>query len=141
MNLGRAPKWILQAHSSDQVAQLLADPRSTPAWGRISIAMVCGLTMVIASTWTATIEPDEHSSIGPTQLPGTWRAPPKDIELMPQHQDFGLQPLSRLEAVAQNADTEEDGCNHAAIMFCESNGRSFRKRQAWSVGSRKVSLN
>jgi hypothetical protein len=28
---------------------------------------------------------------------------PKNIELMPQHQDLGLQPLSRLEAVARDS--------------------------------------
>jgi hypothetical protein len=29
----------------------------------------------------------------------------------------GLQPPSRLEAVAQNADEQEADCNHAGIMF------------------------
>src|SRR6266568_5839015 len=33
----------------------------------------------------------------------TWRTLPKNVELMPQHQDLGLQLLSRLEAVAQHA--------------------------------------
>jgi len=47
----------------------------------------------------------------------TWRALPKNIELMPQHQDLGFQLLSRLEAVAQHADEQEADCNHAAIMF------------------------
>jgi hypothetical protein len=47
----------------------------------------------------------------------TRRALLQDIELMPQHQDFGLQPLSRLEAVAQQADEQEADCNHSAIMF------------------------
>jgi len=41
----------------------------------------------------------------------TWRTPPKNVELMPQHQ------LSRLEAVAQHADEQQPDCNHAAIMF------------------------
>jgi hypothetical protein len=36
---------------------------------------------------------------------------------MPQHQDLGLQLLSRLEAVAQHADEQQANCNHAAIMF------------------------
>ena len=34
-----------------------------------------------------------------------------------QYQDFGLQPPSRLEAVAQYADEQEADCNHTAIMF------------------------
>jgi hypothetical protein len=51
----------------------------------------------------------------------------KNVELMPQYQDLGLQPPSRLETVAQHAKQETD-CNHAAIMFRfasdrESNGR------------------
>jgi hypothetical protein len=33
------------------------------------------------------------------------------------NQDFGLQPLSRLEVVAQYANEQEADCNHAAIMF------------------------
>jgi hypothetical protein len=38
-------------------------------------------------------------------------------ELMPQNQNFGFQPPSRLEAVAQHADKKEANCNHPAIMF------------------------
>ena len=41
---------------------------------------------------------------------------PKNVELMPQHQDLGLQ-LVPPEAVAQHADEQEADCNHAAIMF------------------------
>jgi hypothetical protein len=33
----------------------------------------------------------------------TWRTLPKNVELMSQHQDLGLQLLSRLEAVAQQS--------------------------------------
>jgi hypothetical protein len=36
---------------------------------------------------------------------------------MPQHQDFGFKPSSRLEAVAQDADEKEGNCEHPAIMF------------------------
>jgi hypothetical protein len=46
-----------------------------------------------------------------------WHTLPKNVELMPQYQDFGLQPPSRLEAVAQYADKQEADCNHAPIMF------------------------
>jgi hypothetical protein len=52
---------------------------------------------------TATIKPDEESTVSPTQIQSTWRALLQNIELMPQDQDFGFQPLSRLEAVAQHA--------------------------------------
>jgi hypothetical protein len=41
----------------------------------------------------------------------------QNIELMPQYQDFGFQPPSRLEAIAQHADEKEANCNHSAIMF------------------------
>jgi uncharacterized membrane protein YeaQ/YmgE (transglycosylase-associated protein family) len=36
----------------------------------------------------------------------------EDIELMPQDQDFGFQPPSRLKAVAQHTDEEEDNYDH-----------------------------
>jgi hypothetical protein len=41
---------------------------------------------------TATIEPNEQSTVGPTQMHSTWCAPLQNIELMPQYQDFGFQP-------------------------------------------------
>jgi hypothetical protein len=34
---------------------------------------------------TATIEPDEQSTIDPPQMRSTWRALLQNIELMPQH--------------------------------------------------------
>jgi hypothetical protein len=34
----------------------------------------------------------------------TWRELSKNVELMPQHQDLGLQLPSRPEAIAQHAD-------------------------------------
>jgi hypothetical protein len=46
-----------------------------------------------------------------------WRAPLQHVELMPQYQDFGFQPRSRLEEVAQSADENEGSCDHSAIMF------------------------
>jgi len=36
---------------------------------------------------------------------------------MPQHQDFGFKPPSRLETVAQHAHEKEGNCEHPAIMF------------------------
>ena len=65
----------------------------------------------------ATIQPDEQSTIDPTQMRSPWRTLLQDIELMPQNQELGFQLLSRLEAVAQHADEQEADCNHAAIMF------------------------
>jgi hypothetical protein len=46
-----------------------------------------------------------------------WRALLQDVELMPQHQDFGFKPSSRLEAVAQHADEKEGNSEHPTIMF------------------------
>ncbi len=64
------------------------------------------------------IKPNEQRAVDPTQMQSTaWRTVPKNVELMSQYQDFGLQPPSRLEAVAQYADEKEADCNHAAIMF------------------------
>ena len=64
----------------------------------------------------ATIEPDEQSAIDPTEMRSTWRAV-QNIELMPQRQNLGFQLLSRLEAVAQQAEEQEPQRNHAAMMF------------------------
>ena len=36
---------------------------------------------------------------------------------LPQYQDFGFQPQSRLEEVAQHAGKQEADRNHSAIMF------------------------
>ena len=71
----------------------------------------------VKDAWAATVEPNEQGTIGPTQMHSTWRALLQNIELMPQYQDFGFQPPSRLEAVAQHADEKEANCNHSAIMF------------------------
>jgi hypothetical protein len=60
----------------------------------------------------ATIEPDEQSAVGPTQVRPAWRALLEDIELMSQDQDFGFQPSTRLETVAQHTDEEEGDCDH-----------------------------
>jgi hypothetical protein len=58
----------------------------------------------------------------------------QDIELMPQHREFGFELLSRLEAVAQHTDELESDCNHSAIML--SIGPGFRKRQRLTVVSK-----
>jgi len=60
----------------------------------------------------AAIEPNEQGSVGPTQMQSAWHALLEDIELMPQEQDFGFQPPSRLEAVPRHADEEEGNCDH-----------------------------
>jgi hypothetical protein len=51
-----------------------------------------------------TAEPNEQGAVGPTQMQSAWCALLQDSELMPQYQDFGFQPPTRLEAVAQHAD-------------------------------------
>src|SRR5260221_6890946 len=60
----------------------------------------------------ATIEPNQQSTVGPTQMRSTWCALLKNIELMPQYQYFGFEPPSRLEAVVQQTDEKETDCNH-----------------------------
>jgi hypothetical protein len=49
-----------------------------------------------------------------------WRALLEDIELMPQDEDFGFQPPSRPEAVAQHADDEEPNCDHQSQSCSDS---------------------
>jgi hypothetical protein len=48
---------------------------------------------------------------------GTHRRALQDVELVPQHQDFGFKPSSRLETVAQHADEKEGNSEHPPIMF------------------------
>jgi hypothetical protein len=64
---------------------------------------------------TATIEPDEKRAVDPMET-RSWRALLQDAELVAQDQDFGFQPPSRLEAIAQHANEQEADCNHSAIM-------------------------
>src|SRR6516225_3870390 len=57
----------------------------------------------IKNARVATIEPDEQGAVDPTQMQSTARhALLQDVELMPQDHDFGFQPRSRLEEVAQH---------------------------------------
>ena len=120
MDLGSAPEWVLKAHSSDQVAHLFAYPRSAAKRTGLP-SPVSGKTHSmpthdslgpddgngVKNARTATIEPNEQSTVGPTQMQSTWCALLQNIELMPQYQDFGFQPPSRLEAVAQHANEKE----------------------------------
>src|SRR5262245_51999776 len=115
---GRAPQRVLKTHSSDQVAHLSRDPRS--ATGRAGFpSPVAGKTLAmpthdslgpddaqgIQNARVTTIEPDEQGAVDPAQMQSTARrALLQDVELMPQYQDFGFQPRSRLEEVAQHTD-------------------------------------
>jgi hypothetical protein len=69
------------------------------------------VSLTTSTSRAATIEPDEQSAVGPTQMQSSRPALLEDIELMPQGQVFGFQPSSRLEAVAQHADKEECDCD------------------------------
>ena len=65
----------------------------------------------------AAIKPNEQRAVGPSHVQPTWSTPVKHVELMPQHQDFGLKASLRPEAVAQHADEQEGNCEHPSIMF------------------------
>ena len=130
MELGGAPKRVLQTYSSDQVAYPFADPRSAAERTRLP-PPVSGKTHSMPAAdgvgpddgygvndaRVATIEPDEDGPIGPTQMHSMWHALLQDAELMPQNQHFGFQSSARLEAITQHADEKETDCNHAAIMI------------------------
>jgi hypothetical protein len=60
--------------------------------------------------------PNEQCPNSPGHILPTWRAPLQDVALMPQHQDFGFKPSSRLKAIAQ-ADEKEGNCEYPAIML------------------------
>jgi len=66
---------------------------------------------------TAAIEPNEQGAVDPTQKLSAWRALLQDIELMPQHQDFGFQPPPRLEAVARKG-RQLPSCDDHVLILC-----------------------
>jgi hypothetical protein len=130
MDLGSAPQRVLKTHSSDQIAHLFAEPRSAPGRTRLPAPVGAKAHSMpthdsvgpddgnsVKDARPATIKPSEQSAVGPTQMHSTWHALLQNIELMPQYQDFGFQPLPRLEAVTQHADEQQTDCNHSAIMF------------------------
>jgi hypothetical protein len=125
MDPGSAPQRVLKTHSPDQITQLFADPRppserarppspksgktrSMPTHDRLRSDNCYG----IKNARPATIEPDEQSAVDPAQMRSEGRALPQDIELMPQDQDFGFQPRSRLEAVPHHTDQQQGNCDH-----------------------------
>ena len=126
---GAPPERVLEAHSSDKVAQLFVDLRSaTERAGFPSPEHTEAFAMPthdrlrsddrygVKNARKTAIEPNEQSAISPGQVQPTWRALLQDVELMPQHQDFGFKPSSRLEAVAKHADEKEGNCEHSTIM-------------------------
>ena len=113
MDPGRSPQRVFKAHSSNEVAHLLADPRSAPKGARLpspvggkthSMPTHDGLRSDngygVKNARTATIQPDEEGTAGPMQMHPAWRALLQDIELMPKDQDFSFELPARLEAVA-----------------------------------------
>ena len=125
MDPGRSPQRVLKAHSSNEVAHLLADPRSAPRGAGLP-SPVSGKTHSmpahdglrsdngygVKNARTATIQPDEEGTAGPVQVHPTWRALLQNIELMPQDQDFSFKLPAGLEAVAQHADEKKGNCHH-----------------------------
>ena len=89
MDLGSAPQRVLKAHSSDEITHLFADLRSAPERTGFPLP-VGGKTCSVLThnslgpddgngvkyARTATIEPNEQSTVGPTQMQSTWRALP-----------------------------------------------------------------
>ena len=125
MDPGRSPQRVLKAHSSNEVAHLLADPRSAPRGARLpspvggkthSMPTHDGLRSDngygVKNARTATIQPDEEGTAGPMQMHPAWRALLQDIELMPKDQDFSFKLPAGLEAVAQHADEKKGNCHH-----------------------------
>src|SRR5436190_15170207 len=87
----------------------------------------------------ATIEPDEQSAVGPTQMQAAWCALLQNIELMAQYQVFGFQPSSRLKAVAQQADEKEANCDHQP-QSCSDSLPPSPRRMEFSEATSRVSV-
>src|SRR5260370_6634117 len=95
MDLGSAPEPVLKTHSSDQVAQLLADPRSTPKRSGLP-SPISGKTHPmpthnslgpddgygVKNARTATIEPNEHGAVSPLKIHSPTPARPHKNKLM-----------------------------------------------------------
>jgi hypothetical protein len=89
MDLGSASQRVLKTHSFDEIAHLFADLRPAPERTGFP-SPVGGKTRSMPThnslgpddrngvkyARTATIEPNEQSTVGPTQMQSTWRALP-----------------------------------------------------------------
>jgi len=117
MDLGGAPKRVLQAHSSDQIADLFVDPRSAPVGTGLPSPVGGDARSMpthdrvgpengygVKDARAATIEPDENGSVGPTQMHSTWHALLQDVELMPQYLCRPGRPGGQALHRLQNAD-------------------------------------
>jgi hypothetical protein len=52
----------------------------------------------------------------------SWRAPPKNVELMPQHQDLGFQLLSRVSRAGRAASPQRRSSNANSLYGQNSAG-------------------
>src|SRR5262245_29110019 len=94
------------AHSDFRNGSFTSFPPSRRVWFGKTIAMPAHHSLRpddaqgIKNARVATIEPDEQDAVDPTQMQSpARRSLLQDVELMPQYQDFGFQPQSRLEEV------------------------------------------
>jgi hypothetical protein len=100
---GSTPQRVLNAHSSDQVAHLIANPWPAAAPTgfplpkcRLSHAMPTDNRLRpddgdgVKNAREAAIEPNEQRTVNPTQMQSAWGTLLQDIELMPKSQDFGF---------------------------------------------------
>jgi hypothetical protein len=133
MDLGSAPEGILKTHSSDKVAHLFPDPRSTTERSRLPSPVSGEAHSVpphnsfgpddgygIKNAGKVTIEPNEQGAVGPAQMQSTWCTLSKHVKLMTQNQNFSFKPPSRLEAITQRAKEKEGDCDHQSGSCSDS---------------------
>jgi hypothetical protein len=105
VNMRRTPEGVLEAHSSDKVAQLFVDLRSATERagfpspeGTEAFAMPTHDRLgpdncyCVKDAREAAVKPDEQRAIAPSHAQPTWRTSVKHVQLMPQHQDLDFQP-------------------------------------------------
>src|SRR6266850_2612102 len=109
MNARRTPQPVGQAHLSDQVpdlhrnlwstatrarlpAPVQPEPRPMPSDDRLWLDNGDG----VQQRRKQAIEPDEDQSVGDRESRLRGNAPAQHVQLMPQHNDLGLQPYLRL---------------------------------------------
>jgi hypothetical protein len=64
-----------------------------------------------------TVDLSGSSMLQFSNVPCSLTPPQSPVTIVPQHQDFGFKPSSRLEAVAEHADEKGGNSEHPTIMF------------------------
>src|SRR5882672_12420944 len=130
MDAGRTPKPVRHAHVSDQAADLPRNPRPTAPRARLPapVQSEAGSVPPNDRLWLdngygsqhrrkQAIQPHEEQSVGHREL-RLWDQPStQDVHLMPQQDDLGFQPRSRLERRDQDVEEQAQERDHGGSGY------------------------